>query len=256
MADGKRRGDTPLDATSKQIIAQLQQNGRRPYATIGKEVGLSEAAVRQRVHKLLEQGRIQIVAVADPAEVGFARQAMLGITANRDLRPIADRLAKMDEVSYVAVTAGSFDLLAEVMPRATTRFSISSRARSGQFQACDPPRRSSTCTSARSPIPGECAEHGQVPVSHAVAVAGDGGRRLGAMPYASWRPRRRRGGRGRRLHGSVDGVLPRSIPAGRACRGRGQRGGGLRRVGPQRRLVLGAVPAVDGVARRAVCDAR
>lgn len=115
MADGKRRGDTPLDATSKQIIAQLQQNGRRPYATIGKEVGLSEAAVRQRVHKLLEQGRIQIVAVADPAEVGFARQAMVGITADRDLRPIADRLAKMDEVSYVVVTAGSFDLLAEVI---------------------------------------------------------------------------------------------------------------------------------------------
>ena len=64
---------------------------------------------------MLEQGRIQIVAVADPAEVGFARQAMVGITADRDLRPIADRLAKMDEVSYVVVTAGSFDLLAEVI---------------------------------------------------------------------------------------------------------------------------------------------
>jgi Lrp/AsnC family transcriptional regulator, regulator for asnA, asnC and gidA len=115
MADGKRRGDTPLDATSKQIIAQLQQDGRRPNATIGKKVGLSEAAVRQRVHRLLEQGTIQIVAVADPAEVGFARQAMVGITADRDLRPIADRLAEMDEVSDVVVTAGSFDLLAKVI---------------------------------------------------------------------------------------------------------------------------------------------
>jgi Lrp/AsnC family transcriptional regulator for asnA, asnC and gidA len=64
---------------------------------------------------LLEQGRIQIVAIADPAEVDFARQAMVGITADCDLRPIADRLAEMDEVSDVVVTAGSFDLLAKVI---------------------------------------------------------------------------------------------------------------------------------------------
>ena len=115
MAETKRRGDVPLDETSKQIIAQLQQDGRRAYAAIGKEVGLSEAAVRQRVHRLLEQGTMQIVAVADPAELGFGRQAMVGINADGDLRPIADHLADMDEVSYVVVTAGSFDVLAEVI---------------------------------------------------------------------------------------------------------------------------------------------
>jgi Lrp/AsnC family transcriptional regulator for asnA, asnC and gidA len=115
MAEMKRRGDVALDETSKQIIGQLQQDGRRAYAAIGKEVGLSEAAVRQRVHRLLEQGTMQIVAVADPAELGFARQAMVGINADGDLRPIADHLADMDEVSYVVVTAGSFDVLAEVI---------------------------------------------------------------------------------------------------------------------------------------------
>jgi Lrp/AsnC family transcriptional regulator for asnA, asnC and gidA len=115
MGLGKRQSDPPLDATSKQIIAQLQQDGRRPYATIGKEVGLSEAAVRQRVHRLLEQGTMQIVAVADPAELGFGRQAMVGITADGDLQPIADRLADLDVVSYVVITAGSFDVLAEVI---------------------------------------------------------------------------------------------------------------------------------------------
>lgn len=61
------------------IIEQLQEDGRRPYAAIGKAVGLSEAAVRQRVQKLLDQGVMQIVAVTDPLTVGLRRQAMVGI---------------------------------------------------------------------------------------------------------------------------------------------------------------------------------
>src|SRR6201990_3738143 len=68
-----------LDDVAKAIIEQLQEDGRRPYAAIGKAVGLSEAAVRQRVQKLLDQGVMQIVAVTDPLTVGFQRQAMVGI---------------------------------------------------------------------------------------------------------------------------------------------------------------------------------
>lgn len=64
-------GTPPLDAVSLAIIEQLQEDGRRPYAAIGKAVGLSEAAVRQRVQKLLDQGVMQIVAVTDPLTVGF-----------------------------------------------------------------------------------------------------------------------------------------------------------------------------------------
>lgn len=60
-----------LDDVSKAIIEQLQQDGRRPYAAIGKAVGLSEAAVRQRVQRLIESGVMQIVAVTDPLQVGF-----------------------------------------------------------------------------------------------------------------------------------------------------------------------------------------
>jgi Lrp/AsnC family transcriptional regulator for asnA, asnC and gidA len=98
-----------VDAVSKAIIEQLQEDGRRPYAAIGKAVGLSEAAVRQRVQKLLDQGVMQIVAVTDPLTVGFRRQAMV------DIEPVADALAGLDEVEYVVVTAGSFDLLAEIV---------------------------------------------------------------------------------------------------------------------------------------------
>lgn len=104
-----------LDEVSKGIIEQLQRDGRMPYAAIGKAVGLSEAAVRQRVQRLLDSGVMQIVAVTDPLQLGFARQAMIGIHAEGDIEPIADELAKMKEVDYVIVTAGSFDLLVEVV---------------------------------------------------------------------------------------------------------------------------------------------
>jgi Lrp/AsnC family transcriptional regulator for asnA, asnC and gidA len=104
-----------IDSVSKAIIEQLQEDGRRTYAAIGKAVGLSEAAVRQRVQKLLDQGVMQIVAVTDPLTVGFRRQAMVGINVEGDIDPVADALAAMDAVEYVVVTAGSFDLLIEIV---------------------------------------------------------------------------------------------------------------------------------------------
>ncbi|MEU1944132.1 Lrp/AsnC family transcriptional regulator [Stenotrophomonas sp. NPDC087984] len=114
MATPDKNGTT-LDSVSLAIIEQLQEDGRRPYAAIGKAVGLSEAAVRQRVQKLLDQGVMQIVAVTDPLTVGFRRQAMVGINVEGDLDPVADALTAMDEVEYVVVTAGSFDLLIEIV---------------------------------------------------------------------------------------------------------------------------------------------
>jgi Lrp/AsnC family transcriptional regulator for asnA, asnC and gidA len=105
----------PIDATSKAIIEQLQEDGRRPYSTIGKAIGLSEAAVRQRVQKLIDNGVMQIVAVTDPMQIGFARQAMIAVSASGDVEAIADQLAKIDEVDYIVVTAGSVDLLVEVV---------------------------------------------------------------------------------------------------------------------------------------------
>lgn len=104
-----------LDSTSKAIIEQLQLDGRRSYAEIGKAVGLSEAAVRQRVQKLTDTGVMQIVAVTDPMRIGFSRQAMLGIRVSGDTRVVADQLAELSEVSYVVLSAGTFDILAEVV---------------------------------------------------------------------------------------------------------------------------------------------
>ena len=118
MAHGPRVLPTPavvLDEISKRIIEQLQQDGRRSYAAIGKAVGLSEAAVRQRVQRLQDAGVMQIVAVTDPLTLGFHRQAMIAIKTDGDLEKVDDQLADMDEIDYVVISAGSFDVLAEVV---------------------------------------------------------------------------------------------------------------------------------------------
>src|SRR5271169_2012644 len=104
-----------LDDVSKAIVEQLQQDGRRSYAEIGKAVGLSEAAVRQRVQKLQESGVMQVVAVTDPMQLGFYRQAMIGIRVTGDTTRVARLLGEIPAVDYVVLTAGSFDILAEVV---------------------------------------------------------------------------------------------------------------------------------------------
>jgi Lrp/AsnC family transcriptional regulator for asnA, asnC and gidA len=120
-ADGKtpvsRSSAKPLqlDAVSKAIIEQLQTDGRRSYAEIGKAVGLSEAAVRQRVQKLQDSGVMQVVAVTDPMQLGFYRQAMIGVRVSGDTTRVAEALGALASVDYVVLTAGSFDILAEVV---------------------------------------------------------------------------------------------------------------------------------------------
>jgi Lrp/AsnC family transcriptional regulator for asnA, asnC and gidA len=115
MASTPRPTPAPLDATSKAIIEQLQEDGRRSYTEIARAVGLSEAAVRQRVQRLTDSGVMQIVAVTDPLQLGFSRQAMIGIRATGDTRLVADAVSTLDEVDYVVLTAGRFDLLVEVV---------------------------------------------------------------------------------------------------------------------------------------------
>ncbi len=104
-----------LDATAKKIIELLQEDGRISYAAIAKAVGLSEAAARARVQKLLDSDIMQVVAVTDPTQVGFTRQAMIGIRTQGDPMLVGDLLAQVAEVDYVVTTAGSFDLLVEVV---------------------------------------------------------------------------------------------------------------------------------------------
>ena len=104
-----------LDVPNRAIIEALQRDGRQPYGAIAEEVGLSEAAVRRRVQRLRESGIMQIVAVTDPLQLGFTRQAMIGISGEGDVRRVADKLSSLPEVDYVVMCAGSFDLLVEIV---------------------------------------------------------------------------------------------------------------------------------------------
>jgi Lrp/AsnC family transcriptional regulator, regulator for asnA, asnC and gidA len=100
---------------SKAIIRALQQDGRRSYSGIAESMGLSEAAVRQRVHRLVEAGVMQIVAVTDPADMGFGREALIGICCSGDSSKIAEKLAAVRSINYVVLTAGRFDLIVEAV---------------------------------------------------------------------------------------------------------------------------------------------
>jgi len=110
-----------LDATDKAIIAHLQHDGRMSFSALGPAVGLSPAAVRQRVLHLISEGFMQIVAVTDPATVGFTVQALVGVKVSGDLDVAASALAEIQEVDYVVVVTGRFDIMIEVVVEDTDR---------------------------------------------------------------------------------------------------------------------------------------
>lgn len=111
----RARGARTLDSADKAIIELLQEDGRLPYTRLAQSVGLSEAAVRQRVQRLIDDNVVQIVAVTDPLTLGFRRQAMVGVKTEGDINAVADALASIAEIDYLVFTSGSFDLLFEVV---------------------------------------------------------------------------------------------------------------------------------------------
>jgi len=104
-----------LDDVDRAIITELQADGRMSYADLSPRVGLSQAAVRQRVKRLLDRGVMQVVAVTDPLSLGLATQAMVGITVSGDVRDVAAAVSANHEAEYVLITAGRYDVLAEVI---------------------------------------------------------------------------------------------------------------------------------------------
>lgn len=107
---------TAIDEIDRKIIEALQIDGRRPFTRLAAELGISEASVRQRVSNLINTHVMQIVAVTNPVKLGYDMAGMIGIrVAGARLFEVAERIAAFDEVIYLIVCAGSFDLLAEVV---------------------------------------------------------------------------------------------------------------------------------------------
>ncbi|HWM35389.1 MAG TPA: Lrp/AsnC family transcriptional regulator [Pseudolysinimonas sp.] len=117
MADQGDSAAFPIDDIDKAIIRLLQIDGRMAYAKLGPQVGLSSAAARQRVQRLIEAGVIGVVAVSQPMKLGFNIQAMVGLRVDGDLREIAAALAAIEEIVYVVVSSGRFDIITEVVCR-------------------------------------------------------------------------------------------------------------------------------------------
>jgi len=107
-----------IDEIDQRIIEALQQDGRRPFTRIAVDLGISEASVRQRVANLINTQVMQIVAVTNPIKLGFSVASMIGIRVSGDrLLEVSQEVATFDEVIYLIICTGSFDLLAEVVCR-------------------------------------------------------------------------------------------------------------------------------------------
>jgi Lrp/AsnC family transcriptional regulator, regulator for asnA, asnC and gidA len=104
-----------LDDIDRAIIEQLQLDGRTPYTRLGAAIGLSEAAARQRVQRMIDAGVMQVVAVTNPLSLGYRRMAMVGVRTEGSTDLIAAELQAMPDIDYLVVTAGSFDLMCEVV---------------------------------------------------------------------------------------------------------------------------------------------
>ena len=104
-----------IDELDREIIKHLQADGRMPYSELGRLVGLSDAATRQRVNRLTARGVIDIVAVTDPTKIGLGYQAMLGLTITHDVRKLASELGQLPDAVYVVMTAGRYDLIVELV---------------------------------------------------------------------------------------------------------------------------------------------
>jgi Lrp/AsnC family transcriptional regulator, regulator for asnA, asnC and gidA len=104
-----------LDRIDQRLIEALQKNGREPFRRIAAEVGVSEATIRARYHRLCEDNILQVTGVTNPLGLGFDAQAMVGIRTSGSPEPVAEAIAQWDEADYVVITAGQFDVLVEVI---------------------------------------------------------------------------------------------------------------------------------------------
>lgn len=111
--------DPHVDAVDRQLLRELQADGRASYAAMAEKVGLSAPAVRLRVQRLTDCGVLQVVAVTDPLALGFPVMALLNVTVSGDVRAIADSIGAIDNVIYLVLTAGEQDLVAEVVCRSS-----------------------------------------------------------------------------------------------------------------------------------------
>jgi Lrp/AsnC family transcriptional regulator, regulator for asnA, asnC and gidA len=107
-----------LDEIDRRIMLALQEDGRVPFAQIAEQLNVSPGMIRMRYGRMVEMGYLKVVAITNPLHVGFKTMAVIGIRAEGNkMLEVADKIAALDEVIYLIIVSGHYDILAEVMCR-------------------------------------------------------------------------------------------------------------------------------------------
>ena len=104
-----------MDELDRKIIGLLQLDGRASNAKIAREVGVSEGTVRRRLRRLIQDDVVKVIAVPNLEKMGYATTALIGLqTGPGRSDAVAEALARLEEVHYVAITTGTYDIFAWV----------------------------------------------------------------------------------------------------------------------------------------------
>ena len=107
-----------LDENDLKIIDALHKDGRVAFAQIAGQLGVSPGMIRQRYNRLVDQGYLKVVAITNPLRMGFKTMAMIGIRADGSkLLDVAEKVSRLEEVIYMIISSGRFDIFAEVVCR-------------------------------------------------------------------------------------------------------------------------------------------
>jgi Lrp/AsnC family transcriptional regulator, regulator for asnA, asnC and gidA len=107
-----------LDDTDRFIIDAMRQDGRVAFAQIAQQLNVSPGMIRVRYNRLAELGILKVVAVTNPLMMGYKTMAMIGIRTEGDkMLQVAEKVSSFDEVIYLIVVSGRYDILAEVVCR-------------------------------------------------------------------------------------------------------------------------------------------
>lgn len=108
----------PFDDVDRYLVDALRKDGREPFAQIAERLAVSPGMIRQRYNRLVEQGYLKVVAITNPLQRGFKTMAMIGVrTDGNRMLEVAEQISRLEEVVYLVVASGRFDILAEVFCR-------------------------------------------------------------------------------------------------------------------------------------------
>jgi Lrp/AsnC family transcriptional regulator for asnA, asnC and gidA len=121
-----------LDNLNERIIDILQSDGRASNASIARSLGVSEGTIRRRLNTLIEEDIVNVNVSRNPEKLGFATKAIIGVQVDPDkIDLVGEGLAKLEEIDWVSVTTGSFDIFAWVTLESAEKLGVFLKTRVG-----------------------------------------------------------------------------------------------------------------------------